>query len=383
MSSQPAKKRLVLLGGGHAHVFVLRAFGVKPVPGVEITLIAKEMEAPYSGMLPGFVAGHYRLDECLIDLERLGAFAKARVLEAAATGIDRVNRQVFIKGRDPIPYDVLSIDVGITPDIEGIKGATRHALAVKPVSEFAPKWQDLEKRAARPEGPRHIVAVGGGAAGLELILAARHRFQQIAAGKDFTFSLVTGGRILPTHSIRARRIARVALQEANVRLIERTTVVEIAEDHVRLASGTTLPCDAAIVSTRAKAPPWLASTGLARDSGGYLALRVFFYVRATMEIYTDEDIFAAGDCATVIEHPRPKAGVFAVRQGPVLADHLRRQLELRLLDPFVPQRHFLTLLSLGQKSAIADRNGWAAAGRWAWTWKDWIDRRFMARFAGL
>lgn len=376
------KKRLVLLGGGHAHVFVLKALGNHPIPGVDVMLIAKELEAPYSGMLPGFVAGHYRLDECQIDLERLAQFARARVLEASAVGIDRINRRVHIAGRESVPYDVLSINVGITPDLSGIDGAGQHALAVKPVSEFAPKWQALEERARSPSGPRRIVVVGGGAAGVELILAARHRLGSdgpppIKSAEPFTFSLVTGGTILPSHSDRARNIARTALREAGVKVFEHDSAVAITADTVRLRSGPTLPCDAAIVSTRAQAPAWLAATGLARDAGGFIALR------PTLQTYTDDDIFAAGDCATVIEHPRPKAGVFAVRQGPVLADHLRRHLQQQLLDPMIPQRHFLTLVSLGGRTAIADRNGMAAAGRWAWHWKDWIDRRFMAQFSNL
>jgi selenide,water dikinase len=375
-------KHLVLIGGGHAHVFVLRAFGLKPLPGVEITLIAKEPLAPYSGMLPGFVAGHYTLEECQIDLRRLARFAGVRLIVGAATGIDRINRRVHIGGQESVPYDVLSIDVGITPDMSDIAGAAEHALAVKPVSEFAPKWLDLLARAEAPEGPRHIVAVGGGAAGVELILAARFRLTASRswaerAANPFSYTLIAGTGVLPSHNARAQRLAQVALQRGGVRVIEGDSAVAITPDRVRLRSGLELPSDAALVSTRAKAPAWLAGTGLARDAGGYLALR------PTLQTISDDDVFAAGDCATVLEHPREKAGVFAVRQGPVLADHLRRYLEMRQLDPFVPQLRFLTLVSLGEKSAIASRGGWAAAGHWAWLWKDYIDRRFMARFSRL
>lgn len=380
--SNPRMKNLVLIGGGHAHVFVLRAFGLKAAPGVSITLIAKEPMAPYSGMLPGFVAGHYSLEECQIDLPRLARFAGARLIEGAATGIDRINRRIEIAGQPSVPYDVVSLDVGITPDMSDIAGAAQHALAVKPVSEFAPKWLDLLARAQRPDGPRHIVAVGGGAAGVELILAARYRLTASQSWADrnahpFRYTLIAGTGVLPSHSPRAQRLARAALLHNDVEVIEGDSAVSITSGLVRLRSGREIMCDAAIVSTRAKAPAWLAGTGLARDAGGYLALK------PTLQTITEDDIFAAGDCATVLEHPREKAGVFAVRQGPVLADHLRRHLELRQLDPFVPQRRFLTLVSLGEKSAIASRGGFAAAGHWAWLWKDYIDRRFMARFSRL
>lgn len=378
----PARKRLVLIGGGHAHVFVLRAFGRRPMPGVDLVLIAKELQAPYSGMLPGFVAGHYTLDACQIDLQRLGAYAQAQVIGGAARAIDRTKRTVDVEGYGSVPYDVLSIDAGITPDVGDIPGAMENALLVKPVSEFAPKWRVLEAHVSAGGGPRRIVAVGGGAAGVELILAARYRLMGLrtlrsGAGNAPRFALVTSGSILPGSSARARRLARRTLDDTGVEVIENERVVAITADHVRLRSGRQMECDAAIVSTRARAPAWFKETGLARDVGGYLALR------PTLQCLNDEDVFAAGDCATVLEHPRPKAGVFAVRQGPVLAEHLRRHLEWRLLDGFVPQQHYLTLVSLGEKSAIADRNGLAFAGGWAWRWKDWIDRRFMASFTRL
>jgi len=374
-----ARKHLVLVGGGHAHVFVLRAFGVRPSPDIAITLVAKEVMAAYSGMLPGFVAGHYRLEECQIDLRSLARFAGARVIEGAATGLDPTSRRLHVAGAESLSYDALSIDVGITPDLSDIAGADRHALAVKPVSEFAPKWQRLLERARAADGPRHIVAVGGGAAGVELILAARHcltatQSWATRAAQRFTYTLVADAGVLPSHNPRAQRLARAALAGDGVRIIEGDAVVAIAPDRMRLRSGREVACDAAIVSTGAKAPEWFAGTGLARDVGGYLALR------PTLQTLTDDDIFAAGDCASVIAHPRAKAGVFAVRQGPVLARHLRRHLEWKLLDPFVPQREFLSLVSLGSKSAIASRGGLAAAGYWAWLWKDWIDRRFMDHF---
>ncbi len=376
-------RHLVLIGGGHAHVFVLRAFGLNPLAGVSLTLIAKELDAPYSGMLPGFVAGHYSLEECQIDLRPLARFAGARLVHGSAAAIDRERREVAVAGHSPVPYDVLSIDVGITPDLSGIAGAETHALAVKPVSLFAPKWQHLLSAAHRIDGPRRIVAVGGGAAGVELILAAREALtRRSVTGQHgeapFEFSLLTSGGVLPSHNRRAQILARTHLQRAGVTVVEGESVVEIGSDHVRLRSGRVLPCDAAIVSTRAKAPSWFAGTGLQRDAGGYLA------VRPTLQTYTDPSICAAGDCAAVIEHPREKAGVFAVRQGPVLAENLRRILtQAAPPQPFVPQRKFLTLVSLGDKRAIASRGRIAVSGRWAWVWKDWIDRRFMTMFKSL
>ena len=379
MQSGEITTDIVLLGGGHAHVFVLKAFGMKPIPGVRLTLVAKELAAPYSGMLPGFVAGHYTLDECQINLVRLARFAGARVIHGAANGIDRKEKRVMIEGRPPVRYDVLSIDVGITPFIDEIEGAAEHALAVKPVSIFAPKWQDLESRALKMDGPRRIVAVGGGAAGVELILAARHRLRTLApsAGIDpdsFSFALIAGGELLPSFNARACSLARAALVGARVEVIENDLASRVSANAVTLASGRSATADGVLISTKAAAPAWFATTDLPRDRQGFLA------IRPTLQLIDDDDVFGVGDCATVLEHPRAKSGVFAVRQGPVVADNLARRALGQAAQPFIPQKQFLTLLSLGAKRAIAVRGPFAAAGKWAWTWKDRIDRAFMDKF---
>ena len=151
-----AERRLVLIGGGHAHVVVLRELAMTPEPGLEIVLVAKELDAPYSGMLPGYVATHYDLDACHIDLVRLAHFAGARVIHGVANGIDTTLKRVQLHGRPPIAYDLLSIDTGITPAVGDIEGADENAVAVKPVSTFAPRWKALEARALAAGGPRRL-----------------------------------------------------------------------------------------------------------------------------------------------------------------------------------------------------------------------------------
>ena len=377
-----AEKRLVLVGGGHAHVGVLRALAMEREPGLEIVLIAKELDAPYSGMLPGYVAGHYDIDACHIDLVRLAHFAGARLIHGEAVGLDRNVRQLHILGRPPIAYNLLSIDTGITPSIGDIAGADEHAIAVKPVSSFAPRWNKLEARASAPEGPRRIVVVGTGAAGFELVLAIRHRLVGTASARGlkpdaFSFTLVGSGNLLPTHNARARHLAGRELARYGVVLVTGEAVVGVGPDHVRLASGRRLASDATLITTKAAAPAWFRQTGLRLDEAGFLA------VRDTLQVEDEDDIFAAGDCASVIAHPREKAGVFAVRQGPPLTRNLRRRARGLPPEPFTPQRHFLTLLSCGDRSAIAARGRFAAAGRWAWRLKDKIDRDFMRRFQDL
>lgn len=368
-SGVPARLDLVLVGGGHAHVSVLRSLGMKPEPGLRVTLVARELEAPYSGMLPGLIAGHYTHGDCHIDLVRLARFAAARVVHGSVTGIDRVARRVEIDGRPPLAFDLLSIDTGITPDLASIKGGAEHGVAVKPISALEAKLAGIDARLA--DGERRIVIVGAGAAGFELAHTFRHRYR----GR-ISVTLVGNG-LLPSVNDRARMLARESLAASGIELIEDDAAVEIAKDQVRLASGRDIPADAALVTTGAVPAPWLRMSGLELDPHGFVA------VRPTLQVMGDDDIFAAGDCAGVIGHRREKSGVFPVRQGPSLTDNLRRRARGQKALDFIPQRRHLMLLSTGDGRAIAARGSLSLAGRWAWTWKDWIDRRFMDRFNRL
>jgi selenide,water dikinase len=374
MTPGPAPARLdaVLVGGGHAHVQVLRSFGMNPEPGLRLTLIAKELEAPYSGMLPGFIAGHYTHDECHIDLVRLARFAGARLIHGVVTGIDRAAKRIAIEGRPPLAYDLASIDVGITPDTGGIEGAAEHALAVKPISALTPKWRALEAAARDANGPRRFVAIGGGAAGFELVHALRHRFRDLAGTSHFT--LVAGDTFLKSVNSIARNQARRSLASTRIDLVEADPAVRISKTAVTLKSGKVLPADAVLVSTAAKAAPWFKDSGLPTDDEGFIA------IESTLQLLDDDNVFAAGDCATVLEHPRDKSGVFAVRQGPPLTENLRLRARGLPAKPFKPQTQYLLLLTTGEKHAIAARGPLAIGGKWVWRWKDRIDREFVERF---
>lgn len=379
MSPATTRKHVVLIGAGHAHVIALKLFGTKPEPGVALTLITREVEAAYSGMLPGFVAGHYSHAQCHIDTRRLATWAGARLIHSTVTGIDREARRVGIEGQEAIPYDFASIDIGITPRLDGIDGAATHGIAVKPVSTFAARWEALERSALSRQGPRRIVVVGGGAAGFELVLAIRHKLRAAApaVGIDaqaFSFTLVAGSALLATNNACAQALARREIAAQSVALVENDRVARIEPGAVHLASGRTIAADAVLLSTQAGPARWFGTSNLPRDADGFIA------VRPTLQLLDDDDVFAVGDCATVLEHPREKAGVFAVRQGPPLAENLRLRARGMPAQPFTPQRAFLTLLSTGRKHAIASRNGLAFSADLLWRWKDRIDRAFMRQF---
>jgi len=370
----PIAQDLVLVGGGHAHVHVLKSFGMRPVRGVRVTLIARDVETPYSGMLPGYVAGRYGFAECHIDLGRLARFAGARLVRDEAVGIDRGERRVRCRGHPPIRYDLLSLDIGSTPALAEIPGAAEHTISVKPIDRFAARWEALLRRAEGADALR-LAVVGGGAGGVELALSAQHRLAPLV--RRLPVTLVTREGLLPSHHRRVRRIFGRLLAQRGIHLVAHNPVCRVEPGLLMLDDGADIPFDEALWVTEAAGAPWLAETGLPLDTRG------FVLIDETLRSAGDAAIFAAGDVATMPAHPREKAGVYAVRAGPPLADNLRRALAGKPLKRAVPQRRALALIGTGDGGAVASRGGLALRGRALWRLKDRIDRTWMRRYTDL
>jgi len=378
---QPVLRDIVLVGGGHSHVGVLRHFGMHPLPGVRLTLVCTDPHTPYSGMLPGYVAGHYSYDDVHIDLGRLAAFAGARFICGEVTGIDRANSLVALAGRPPLHFDCLSINTGSTPQLAQVPGAADHAVAVKPIVRFNQRWLALLDRVRGHPGPMTIAVVGGGAGGVELLLAMQYRLQQELRGLQrdpgaLVFHLFTSdAQILPTHNAGVRRRFDAVLLQRGVQVHRSAGIQEVSAHAVRTRAGAWFEVDETVWVTRAGGAPWLAATGLALDADGFVV------VNEHLQSVNDARIFAAGDVASIQGRPLEKAGVFAVRMGRPLAENLRRAVLSQPLRSYRPQRRWLALISTGDRYAVASRGALGFAGRWVWRWKDWIDRRFMQRFA--
>ncbi|OGA33239.1 MAG: bifunctional NADH dehydrogenase FAD-containing subunit/selenide, water dikinase SelD, partial [Betaproteobacteria bacterium RIFCSPLOWO2_12_FULL_64_23] len=383
LPDQPVLRDIVLVGGGHSHVGVLKRFGMHPVPGVRLSVICRDTHTPYSGMLPGYVAGHYSYDEVHIDLSRLARFAGARLFRDEALGLDRDAGKVLCRNRPPVPYDTLSINIGSTPQMSRVVGAAEHAVPVKPINGFNARWQLLLERVRKHAGVTRIAVVGAGAGGVELTLAMQYRLRRElrAAGRDpdeLSFHLLTRGAvILRTHNASVRRAFERVLAERGVELHCNAEAVQVSAARLQTARGETVDADEIVWVTRAGGAPWLRETGLALDADG------FIQVSDTLQTLTDPKVFAAGDVASMINHPLEKAGVFAVRQGAPLAENLRRTVEGKALKPYRPQTRWLALISTGDQYAVASRGALGFQGAWVWRWKDWIDRRFMLKFSQL
>ena len=369
-------KELLLIGGGHSHVEVIRQFARRPAAGVQLTLVSPSTHTPYSGMLPGLIAGHYSFRQCHIDLPALALTAGCRYVAAAVNGVNADAGLAFCDNGETLTYDVASIDIGSTPATLGIEGATRHGLKVKPTEHFLGKWNAVLKRASHetlPEGFRIVVA-GGGAAGVEVLLSVRHclRRSGFSAGQ---YAIVTDGNdLLPGHGARTRGYFRRILNERAVAVHLGQAVVSVTRDAIVTASGQRIGADLVIWATGATPAGWPDACDLAVDERGFIR------VDQTLRVINRPNIFASGDVASMEGFPRPRSGVYAVRQGPPLAENLRRFLEGRPLLEYHPQPRALALISTGDRYAVASRGWLFARGAWVWHWKDWIDRRFMKRY---
>ncbi|NEO75414.1 selenide, water dikinase SelD [Moorena sp. SIO4G3] len=382
---------LVLVGGGHSHAIALKKFAMKPLPGVRITLITDNAHTPYSGMLPGHVAGFYSYDEAHIDLRRLAVFSKAQLYLDQAIGLELTEKKVICANHPPVAFDYLSIDIGSTPATVGTPGAAKYAIPAKPVPLFLAAWEQIAAQVEHnPMGPLTLGIVGGGAGGVELALNMQAKLHKILtdAGQPTEklqiYLFHRGTQLLPQHNRWIRGHLEKILFQRGIRIHLREEVSQISADadqsqplKVICDSGLKIECHHVFWVTQASAPSWIKASGLATDERG------FVLVADTLQSISHPHVFATGDIATMQNYQRPKAGVFAVRQGKPLFENLRRIVLGQKLLPYHPQARYLSLIGTGDKQAIASWSFLEWRSPLLWLWKDQIDRKFMDKFDDL
>ncbi|MBD2484750.1 FAD-dependent oxidoreductase [Planktothrix sp. FACHB-1365] len=380
-------KKLVLIGGGHSHAIILKKWGINPLSEVELTLITNVVKTPYSGMLPGYIAGFYTFDQCHINLPSLAQFCQAKIYIDQAINLDLEKNLVICENHSPIPFDLVSIDIGSTPATLTIPGAREQTIAVKPISQFLQYWQQLvDEIQQNPEQKIRLAIVGGGAGGVELALNIHSHLTQIYQQANQPLNQLElhlihqGERLLSERHPSLSQKVETILKNRNIYLHLNQTVdqVEATQNlikRIRCKSGLTLDCDRIFWVTQASASPWLKQTGLTTDKRG------FILVNDNLQSISHPQVFATGDIATMVNYPRPKAGVFAVRQGQPLLENLKRSLQEKPLKPFIPQQEFLILIGTGDRKALASK-GWFNMGPNSlfWRWKDYLDQKFMRQF---
>jgi selenide,water dikinase len=366
----PLTRDLLLIGGGHAHALVLRAWGMDPLPGVRVTLVNPGPTAPYTGMLPGHVAGHYGRCDLDIDLVRLCRFAGARLIDGAVTALDLDAREAVVEGRGPIAWDVASIDVGIHSEMPELPGFAEHAVGAKPLDSFARAWRAWRDRASAGDVAPEAAVIGGGVAGVELAMAMAYALRD----RDPRVTVLERADGI-TGTEAAPRLHR-AMRDLGVTFRGGVEVARVKAGAVVLGCGTRVPAGFVTGATGGRPHRWITAQDLPLEDG-------FVRVGPDLRVEGHADLFAAGDCAHLAHAPRPKAGVYAVRAAKVLHGNLRAALSGGRTAPYRPQRRYLKLISLGGKDAVAERGGWHVSHPWLWRWKDRIDRAFMERLTDL
>ncbi|MGK7940565.1 MAG: selenide, water dikinase SelD [Crocosphaera sp.] len=380
---------LVLIGGGHSHAIALKKWGMNPIPGVRLTLITDRTYTPYSGMLPGQVAGFYQFEETHIDLRRLAYFCQANFYLDRAIELDLNNKQVICEEHPPISFDYLSIDIGSIPDKTNILGASNYGIPAKPVHEFLTAWEGVKMTIKnQPKKVHTITIIGGGAGGVELAFNMKACLTNILqkTGNDINNLKINlihkGDTLLRGHSHWVSHKVESLLLENKTNLYLNETVVEIkshfSNDYlINCASGLTISSNWLFIVTQASAPEWVKKSGIKTDKKGFILVND--YLQSISHPY----VFATGDIATMENYFRPKAGVFAVRQGQPLFNNLQAIVLGKKLKNYHPQKHYLSLIGTGNKKAIASWGSFGLEGSWLWKWKDKIDRKFMNQFKDL
>ncbi|WP_247743901.1 selenide, water dikinase SelD [Shimia sp. R9_3] len=372
---------LVLVGGGHAHALLLRMWGMQPVAGVQVTLINPGATAPYSGMLPGHIAGHYSREALDIDLVKLAAWAGVRVIDGAATAIDPTARVVTVEdailGTREIPYDVASLDVGLHAVTPHISGFAKYGVGAKPLGLYADRWAGFLKQVEMGQAEGRVAVIGGGVAGSELAMAMAHHLRQI--GRPGGVHLIEAGAKLGTGVPGADAPLRAAMSALGITVHVNAKVSQVRADAVALKGAEDVTSEFTVATAGGFAHDWVAGSGLPCDADG------FVQVDDRLLVEGQEDLFAVGDCAHLLASPRPKAGVFAVRAAPVLLANIRAALSGGSYERFRPQGDYLKLISLGGKEAMAAKWGRVLRGpaKTLWTLKDGIDQKFMRQFDEL
>lgn len=358
-------KRLLLIGAGHAHAQVLRDWIDAPVPGCELTVVSPSALAPYSGMVPGWLAGQYRFDEICINFEALAAAAGAQLLIDELVGLDPNRRRVSLRSGTVLDYDLLSLNVGSTLTPPAPRGDMR-VLSLRPLGELRLAWEALlsDPWLTAGDKPLRVVAIGGGAAGVESLLATLARLRALHPGR------VVQGRLLTRSDSLLPGIAAGAVRAAHAALTNAGVSVQWGSTYTDEVARTT---DLLLWATGAQAHAW------PRDAGLAVSERGFIRIDDRLRSLSHPQVHAVGDCAEWAA-PLPKAGVFAVRMGPVLSRNLRAALTAGESRAYAPQRRYLALLSTADGRAIASWGPLSATGRWVWRWKDHIDRAFLQRF---
>ena len=401
LRATPKEQHLVLVGGGHAHIQVIKALNAQARPEhLRVTLIDVQKSASYSGMVPACVSGMYSPSQTLLDLEPLARWSEIDFVNDYVVDINLDEKLVYLRDKvQPISFDAISLDIGSNSrNLQTTPGAKEYAIATRPIAKLIERLdhalqeeQEQQQNTNTKSHPR-LVVIGGGAAGIELSMAVSTRWKDVLDHDDQEFSctlLDAGQQLLPQESDDSRQRLLSILHEKNIDIRHGCQVQEITADQVKLDDGTGISYTHCIWATGAG--PHSLARKLQKERGLDATEHGWFTVEPTLQSTSHEFVFAAGDCAHICNLESgspPKAGVFAVRAGPILIENLTRYLQNQLEEEekadlvlYQPQDDFLKLLVCGDGKALGFRFGMALYGKWVFDMKDCIDQNFMQLFS--
>ena len=372
----PASHDLVLVGGGHSQVNVLKKFGMKPIAGLRITLINKYYVSPYSGMLPGYIAETYTKDQTQIDLLNLCKFSNSRLIVDEVIGIDLSEKQVILKDRMPVKFDTLSLNTGGEPNLESIKGAKKYSIPIKPISKLVKVIDEIKRKIVR-SNEISISVIGGGAGGIELVLALKEYLKTIKNIRQAKINLISRGKYLAQAKNKLSQNCILSfLKDNKINVILNDEVIEFGPYFIKTLKGNKINSKFNFLVTPISPPKWIANTGLKLNKLGFIKVNKFLQT-------SEKNIFASGDICSLENFNLPKAGVYAVRQGPILYKNLRAKILNYNLISFKPQSYFLSLIGNGKNEAIFSWRGISFKSKFAWMLKRYIDEGFMKKYNHL
>lgn len=370
---------IVFIGGGHSHIIALRLWGKKPVLGVNIIMISNVIKTPYSGMLPGYLAGYYNYDQSHINLEILAKFAKIKLIIDSVIDIDIKNKKVICESKNTINFDLLSIDIGSTPKSDEIEGAKLYTIPAKPVNLLIEKWEEIINKSEKNKNQiLTLNIIGGGAGGVELAMNIHQKLSTILTNENFKINLIhKQEKILSNHHKLASKKITNILKNKNISIYLNSIVKKVYQDYLITESGLIINANYHFLVTQASAPLWLKNSTIATDKEG------FILIKDTLQSINYDYIFATGDIATMINYSYPKAGVYAVKQGKSLYENICHWLNKKPLKSHHPQKYYLNIIGTGNQSAVAIWGNLAWESPLFWQWKKYLDHTFMEQFRHL
>ncbi|MEM1067657.1 MAG: selenide, water dikinase SelD [Planctomycetota bacterium] len=376
MIERLASRQVVLLGIGHTNAHVVRMWRMHAPPDAELVCLSNYSYATYSGMLPALLARQISDEQMEINLAALCNASNARLITDPVIGIDHDHREVQFKDRPSVGFDVLSIGIGSRATTSDVEVAGNSLIPIKPMQSFLSRLEAALRNIQRSkrESPISIAVVGSGVAGTEIVCCLP-RFLKTLAIDDYELSMVTRSpKVVPEVEDRTRRLITDVWLQRGVNVITGRAVEKIDDSGLELDDGRSVSADVVVWATGASPPPLLSQLDLELDDRGFIA------TNHELESVNRRHVFAVGDTGTIIGESLPKAGVYAVRQGPVLWENIQRALSGRPLKPYKPQQGFLKLVNLGNGQAVGQWKGMAFRGNWVMDLKDRIDSKFMDKF---